>query len=116
MGTRYPGVVQGVFEEQMQLNAVAPGDGTEIVTRGYATLTMSITGPFVGTVTFEARVGAADWAVVRVTPEATGTPATTATVVGMFRYECAAKNAVRARVSAWTSGSISVLGQATSRA
>ena len=66
MGTRYPGVVQGVFEEQMQLNAVATGDGTEIVTRGYATLVMSVTGTFVGTITFEARIGAADWTAVRV--------------------------------------------------
>ena len=109
-------MVQGVFEEQMQLNAVATGDGTEIVTRGYATLVMSVTGTFVGTITFEARLGAADWTAVRVIPEATGTAATTTTVAGKFRYECAAINAVRARVSAWTSGSISVLGQASSRA
>ena len=116
MGTRYPGVVQGVFEEQMQLNAVAQGGGTEIVTTGYSTLVMSVTGTFVATIMWEARLGAADWGAVRVTPEATGTPAVATATTGLFRYDCAGVNAVRALISAYTSGSISVFGQASSRA
>jgi len=113
MGTTAVGVEKGVFEEQMQLNAVAQGGGTEIVTTGYSTLVMSVTGTFIAVIMWEARLGAADWASVRVTPEATGTPAVATAVGGLFRYECAGVNAVRALISAYTSGSISVLGQAT---
>lgn len=106
-------VMLGVREQQMQDNAVATGGGTEIVVTGYSTLSLQVTGTFVGTITWEARITAGDWAAIQVQNEATGAAATTATAPGLYTYPCTGKNAVRARISSWTSGAISVLGQAS---
>lgn len=70
-------------------------------------------GTFVGTITFEGKVlgvpdVAANWVVVQAIPLGTGTAATTTTGPGIFRVNASGIQ-VRARMSAFTSGTASVV-------
>lgn len=68
-----------------------------------------ITGTFVGTVTFEATVDGTNYVAIAVIPVgATRTLTTTATAAGMWQLNASGYAAVRARCSAFTSGTINV--------
>lgn len=97
----------------MQNAAVATGNGTAISVADSATLGMQVSGTFVGTVTFEATIDNTNWKAVQVVNLNDGSVATTATAAGVFAIGVAGLNQVRARVSAWTSGSITVVGFST---
>jgi len=99
----------------MQSAAQATGNGTAMVLdggRGYATLHVS--GTFVGTVTFEGTVDGTNWvAVALLDTSDMDTYATTATAAKvMLLNGVKGLSALRARISAYTSGSITVKGRA----
>ena len=103
--------------QYMQNAAGETGNGTAIettgaTTGGLKTLTMQVTGTFVGTVTFEGTVDATNWVSLLCTSVTAGSTATTATAPGVVRVDCSGLTQVRARVSAYTSGSITVIGLA----
>ena len=98
----------------MQTAAAATGNGTPAITADRAALVMQIAGTFVGTVTFEATIDDTNWIAVQVANLNNGAVTTTATAPGLFACMVAGLHAVRARVSAWTSGTITVTGIATS--
>lgn len=71
-----------------------------------AAIAVQLVGTFTATVTFEATLDGTNWQAIGLFPVATptGTPATTATAVGMWQTgPLVAYAAVRARVSAFTS-------------
>lgn len=71
-----------------------------------------ITGTFTATVTFEGTVDGATWVAVAVVPVGgTRTLATTATAPGLWQMNTAGLVSVRARCSAFTSGTIVVTGR-----
>jgi len=94
-------------------NAVtATGNGTALSVAGLSTVVFDVSGTFVGTITFEAQVDS-QW--VSLLATAVGTPviASTATAAGEYRASVAGLTNVRARVSAYTSGTITVKANAT---
>lgn len=108
----------GEYAHQLlQSAAAATGNGTAITTTdvnngAYSALTMQVSGTFVGTVTFEGTVDATNWVALLCTSVTAGTTATTATAPGVVRVDCSGLAQVRARVSAYTSGAITVTATA----
>ena len=87
-------------------------NGTAIDVKGLSHLSMQVTGTFSGTVTFEATVDASNWASVQVYNIATGAVSTTATAAGIYTCGVSGLYQIRARVSGWVSGTITVTGLA----
>lgn len=99
----------------LQSAAAATGNGTALdfvdtSTDGAEYLTLQISGTFVGTVTFEGSVDGTNYAAVLVSNSA-GSAAATATAVGIFTADVRGLKYFRARVSAYTSGAITVVGR-----
>lgn len=78
----------------------------EIACGGYGTVGIQLDGTWVGTVTFDGTVNHGTWQTLSVTPTNSTTAVTSATSTGLWIGSCAGLLAVRARVSAFTSGSI----------
>jgi hypothetical protein len=88
--------------------SVAVGNGAELKVEGFESASFQISGTFVATLTFE---GSVDWTTlfaVPAYPSDGGAAATTATAPGLWRVNCASFSEVRARISAYTSGSVTV--------
>jgi hypothetical protein len=99
----------------MQDAAVATGNGTVIDTTAISdgaltVLAMQITGITTATITFEATIDGTNWVAVQATNLNDGSEASTATADGIYRLTCLGLRQVRARISAWTSGTIYVTG------
>lgn len=99
----------------MQSAAVATGNGTAATcTSGgngsYTTLTMQVVGITTATITWEATIDGTNWVAIQTTNLNTGTAATTTTADGLFRLTSLGLTSVRARISAWTAGTITVNG------
>lgn len=99
----------------MQNAATATGNGTAMdctaITRGAMTaLTMQVTGITTATITFEATIDGTNWVAILATNLANDTTATTATADGIYRITVLGLVSVRARISAYTSGTITVRG------
>lgn len=101
------------FNQIMQSAAVATGNGTAIDIGGLSSLVMQITGTFVGTVTFEATINNTDWVAVQIKNRNSGKLSTITTGTGLYSLSVAGLLKVRARISAYTSGSVTVEGYAT---
>jgi hypothetical protein len=99
----------------MQTAAVAVGNGavvypTENSMGAFNTLTAQITGITTATITWEGTMNGTDWSGFLMAPVTTGTGALTATANSICRGTVAGFTQVRARISAWTSGTIYVIG------
>lgn len=97
--------------DTLQSAAVATGNGTPVDVAGAQGLVVEVSGTFVATVTFEGTIDDSSWFVVNMLPlGATQTAVTTATAVGQWtpQHATLALSQFRARVSAWTSGSVTV--------
>lgn len=95
-------------------NAVAAtGNGIALNTDGMSTASFTVSGTFVGTITFEGTEDGTNFASLPVRSLATGTGATTSTTTGTFTASCTGLTSVRARISAYTSGNITVTAHAT---
>lgn len=100
----------------LQSAAAATGNGTVFLVDGCRSAMFQITGTFVGTVTFEATVDGTNWATYALSDISTTarTHATTQTTAGIYAADdLAGLMAVRARISAWTSGAITVVANGT---
>ena len=98
--------------ETMQSAAAATGNGTSLVVEGQAVAGFQVTGTFVGTVTFETSIDETNWVALECKSQADGSVATTATAPGIYVGDVAGRKLARARVSAWVSGTITVVGLA----
>jgi hypothetical protein len=97
---------------QLQSAATAQGNGTELNVKGVNTVGLQVTGTFVGTVVFEGTVEGSFVQIYGVNPN-DGSAANQATAAGLFLIPVAGLTSFRARVSAYTSGSITVVAWAT---
>jgi hypothetical protein len=100
--------------QNLQTGAVAVGNGTPIDCSGFTWLGIQVVGITTATITFEATNDGATWVALPVTSLIiAGTVVTTATADGMFRANVGGLGSVRARISSWTSGTITVTGVAS---
>lgn len=79
-----------------------------IPVQGLNTLVIDITGTFTATVAFEYTINGSDWYSLSAINNSSGSVATGATAVGVFKVDVSAYQLVRVRCSAFTSGSIEV--------
>lgn len=98
-----------------QSAAVATGNGTAAdctpVSDGpYYSATVQVKGITTATITWEGTVDGTNWVAVLATNLTAGTDATTATADGIYRLTVLGFKQVRARISAYTSGTIAVTG------
>jgi len=75
---------------------------------------VQLVGTFSGTIQFEMSIDGTNFVAVQATNVSTGAIATTATAVGVYKYDVVGALVVRVRATAWTSGSVvaSVVGMA----
>lgn len=104
IGREGEGEASETFVMQSAVGATGNGNSLDVV--GQAAAVIALTGTFVGTVTFEGTIDGTNWFSVMAVKLGDGSIATTATATGMYRIACAGITSIRARVSAWTSGSI----------
>jgi hypothetical protein len=98
----------------IQSAVAATGNGVAFPISGYSTLSLAVTGTFVGTVTFEGQDAAGNWTAINGKVLGGFSLATSTTTTGTWEFNVAALQAFRARVSAYTSGSITATIIATS--
>lgn len=99
--------------------ATATGNGTELVigqsaavpSANLGAVGIQITGTFSGTVTFEASSDGTNWTPIMATNLADDARATTATAAGHYTMLYGSAIRVRARISAYSSGTITVKGR-----
>jgi hypothetical protein len=104
-------VPKGYSTRQMlQAAAVANGNGAPLDVSGLTWLGIQIVGVTTATVNFETSLdGGVTWVALPVTSlVAAGTVVTTATADGAFRANVGGLLLVRARISGWSAGTISV--------
>lgn len=99
--------------EVAQNAAAAVGNGTVIDMQGANQLVVDISGTFVGTVSFECTIDGTNWLPLGMSNIASGALATSATAPGTFAMSTGGVAEVpmqsfRARISAYTSGNITV--------
>lgn len=100
----------------MQSAAAATGNGTAITVAepgegAMEQIVCQVSGTFVGTVTFEGTVDGTNWVAIGMTSLADNSSvATTATAPILVKCNLKGLTQVRARVSAYTSGAITVTG------
>ena len=97
----------------LQSAAAATGNGISLVTDGLATVIFTVTGTFVGTITFEATEDGTNYTGINVLQAGSNTLGSTTTTTGTFVGSCTGFINVRARISAYTSGSITVTAHAS---
>lgn len=99
----------------LQNAAAATGNGSAMTgIEEFEALIVEVSGTFVGTITWEVSEDGVTFYAVNSTPLASGTKATTATTTGMYAIPTLGSKQFRARISAYTSGSITVKGRPTS--
>jgi hypothetical protein len=97
----------------LQSAATANGDGATLDVSGYSSVTFTITGTFTATVNFEATGDDTNWVALQVVQIGTTTIVTTSTSPGTFSASIGSLKSVRARVSGYSSGSVTVLARAS---
>lgn len=97
--------------QTLQSAATATGNGTALDVRTASAISAQITGTFVGTVTWEGTVDGTNWIALQATNANDDSRATTATAPGIYSIVLHGCVQFRARISAYTSGSITVKGR-----
>lgn len=94
----------------MQNAAAATGNGSTLNVSGYAVAMLQVTGAFSATITFEASTDDSVWVSILAHQIASSSLSTTATSTGDYRISLAGYKSLRARISAYTSGNVTVKG------
>jgi len=98
----------------LQNAAVANGNGSSFTVTGYATAVLFISGITTATVNFEASNDAGTtWAAINAITLGASTVATTTAANGLYRINVAGLNLIRARISGWSAGTITITGVAS---
>jgi hypothetical protein len=87
-----------------------------ISARGLAGVALQLLGTWTGTVSFEATVDGNTWVAFNMVPAASATAASSATANGAWSANCAGFEAVRARFSTATSGTVQAIMQGSEAA
>jgi hypothetical protein len=102
----------GSVSATMQNAASANGNGTTLTTLGMATVAFTVSGTFSATINFEGTEDNSNWSAIEVTAFNSTTPQTTTTTTGSFAGSCAGMQSVRARISGYASGNVTVTAHA----
>ncbi len=78
----------------------------------YKTLAVQVSGTFSATVSFEGSVDGTNWAAVAGTNASSGQTATSTTAPGIFVFNIPGFKKFRARITAYTSGSVTAVALA----
>lgn len=94
-------------EFALHTGSTATGDGEIFALKSeFGGLSVQIIGITSATITFEGTVDGANWVAQRAVNKATGAVATTATADGIYLFDVVGIRKFRARISAYTSGTI----------
>ena len=96
----------------LQNAATAAGVGTSMSVAGYATALLAVSGTFVATITFQAIGPDGNTYPVNAKNVLTGIVSSTTTGTGLYEVEVRGLSSVVANITAYTSGSVTVKGQA----
>jgi len=96
----------------LQSAATANGNGIDFTVDGYGVSMLQVTGTFSATITFYGSIDGTNFVAISATDTNTGAIGTTATAAGIFRVNCAGYQKVRAVISGYASGTITVTGRA----
>ncbi|KKK55272.1 hypothetical protein LCGC14_3076220, partial [marine sediment metagenome] len=97
----------------MQDAATGTGNGTVLMCEGYAFASFQLSGTFSATIKFEVTVDEENWIEVQAKNENDGSISTTATAEGIYSFYVAGYARVRARISLYGSGSVTVTAKGT---
>jgi hypothetical protein len=97
----------------MQNAAKVTGNGQPMQVGSYSSASLQITGTFVGTIAFEASIDNINWVPIIGKRIDQATQTTTTSDVSMYSFSVRGIQFIRARVSAYTSGEITVVGVAS---
>lgn len=113
-GAAVDGTAHASIEATTMQNAVAAtGNGTSIDTSSMETLLLSVAGITTATIIVEGEFPSGTWNTLNVKNASGGALSTSITANGIYVAHVAGYLNVRARISAWTSGTITVVGTAT---
>jgi hypothetical protein len=90
----------------LQSGAVATGNGNTVNVAGKSKIGIQVTGITVATVTFEATIDGTNWVALSGSNVASAAAITSLAADGIFSANVGGLLLVRARVSAWTSGTV----------
>ncbi|MBM3747447.1 MAG: hypothetical protein FJW34_16805, partial [Acidobacteria bacterium] len=93
-----------------QSAAVATGNGQIMDVTGLAAVAVQIAGITTATIAFEANVDKTNWVAVQAVNLNDGSVGATATADGLYLVSTTGLKQLRCRVSAWTAGTITVIG------
>ncbi|MCZ8512415.1 hypothetical protein O9H85_08205 [Paenibacillus filicis] len=96
----------------LQNAANALGNGNPLNTSGYGVAELAVSGTFVGTIIFEGQGPDGNWYAVNAFQRGTNSASPTASATGLYEVNARGLTSVRARISSYTSGSITVIGVA----
>jgi hypothetical protein len=85
----------------LQNAATATGTGTPFVIGGFATACLSVSGTFTALISVEVQGADSNWYAIDIIKSP-----------GNYRYDVTAYNAIRANITSYTSGSVTVMGTA----
>ncbi len=94
----------------LQNAAAAVGVGTALTVSGAGVATLAVSGTFVATITWEGQGPDGNWYAINARNRSTGLIGGTATAAGLFEVNCRGLTAVRANITAYTSGAVTVKG------
>lgn len=97
----------------LQSGATANGNGTSMDVSELATVIFDVQGTFSATINFEGTTDDTVWAPILVTAMGAGTITATTTTTGLYRAVVTGLKSVRARISGYSSGSITVKARGT---
>ena len=113
-GTPVPvaGGANAVTTAILQNAATGTGNGTAIDVSGMSTLLLYTTFTATATVTFEASPDDTNWITLTGETYSTGALAFSSTTTAAYRFNVSGYKSVRARISAYSSGTVTVIGRA----
>lgn len=94
----------------LQSAAAATGDGTAMDVKGLVEVAMQVLISNTATVTFEGTIDGTNWVAVQAKNIGTGAAASTLAASGIVVMPVGGLSFVRARISAFTSGTVTVYG------
>lgn len=95
---------------KLQSAAGADGNGSAITVKGYLSVTLQVTGSFTATVNFEGTADGSTWVALKCVNVATDSRVTTVTAAGLVQCNVQGLSSLRARISSWSLGSVTVQG------
>lgn len=101
-----------VLQYTLQNAATATDVGTAMNVDGYGVATLQITGSFTATIQFEGSVDGQNFVPITAHNRNDGTTSLTATAPGIYEIDCRGLQLIRANITSYTSGSITVTGRA----